>query len=424
MKEEIDFEIEERVDRAKSFAHYEKTKNPILINFQDPKNVYENLAAQLGEDLEDKEDVKQALVFAKLLEKNIEIGSEAAQTALDSFIKYLTENSGPTTNIKNILSSIASIFSSRLLDIGQYIENCDFLQFLITNFVTIDPESIGRIIERFIKTRPEDVIPWLLSPECRPSFQDFPSTISFLSLFIKIHSLLPSDFTVLSDELIQDIQKMNEKALLTMNIVLAESNPFKPLIILESIIILITKANLINLDESIFGTIHELVFMINKRKAFKLYSKLNISLNDDFDFIMSCLEDYDHFSNTVDYIKYIHPEELPIPIIELFLHIFDDCSYKSKLNIFLLLEPYSTVIKDPRIMNVTSFFIEDDQLGYLALHSTALIILSLNSSILEQNIEIIFEKEEELESISYKSTIEGFYASVILDFIHSLDSEP
>ena len=370
------------------------------------------------------EELKKALSWTNLIKHNHDISSETVQIALDSFLKYLNENQNPKNIDKRVLQSIALIFSMPSFDISEYINNCDFLSYIISNYLTIDPKSIGSIIQSFISKKPQEIIPWLLSPDCCPSFQDFPKTFSFLSLFCRIHTLLPDDLTLLSNELIDDIGTLNIMALSTLDALSYEKLKKSEIkVLLSTLIILITKTSILGLDQNILETVHQLVFIINTKKSFMQYAKLNISVNEDYDFIMKCLEDYDTFPNMLDYLVYIQPEELPLTLIELLIQLFDDSSFKSKVNIFIILEPYIMMIPHPRIIDITSFFIDDDNLGHMALFSTVQLMIKFNTSVIEQSIESIIEKEDELETISCNSTIEGLCASILLDFIHLLDIE-
>ena len=384
----------------------EKTFEPSTHN----SNLSEDVTTHSFSYLQNQE-LSEAFSLANLIETDENIGFESCFQAINVLISHILQSQ---EEIEVILSVIAKIFSLRPYVLHPFLENCDFLLFLLSNFSLVASNPISTIINLSISQRCEDIIPWLISEASSPFLSEFPMNNSFLSIFIEIHNYIPINY------ISEDIHKLNEKAFQT---IISQSTDLRPMNILKTVVLLLTRANIIDKTPQILQTIQDLVFIINTKEAFKWYRRLSLNISFDFHFILKCLQDFDHFPQIVDYLHSLKPNEMPIDIINILILMFDVSSYETKLNIFHLIEPYATVLQTPEVITISSFFIDDSNLGSLALHTTILAFMTMNENDLEKCIEIISEKEEELDTISMNQTTEGYYASFLLECISSYQNE-
>jgi hypothetical protein len=306
---------------------------------------------------------------------------------------------------KRVISSISMLMSSSTLDIAPYVNNVEF----ITSLMQLLPKHFSElavIIESCINCN-YSIIPWLVSSES--NFNSFPENDEFLRLFVKIHRIIKQ----CGEEL--DTTVINEKAMNTI----ASSSVLEPINVLNAVASLIN-CKFIPLSPEIIQIIHNLIQIIATDEAFDTMKTLEIKVEEDLPFIHECLTKHKTIVPCIRYLRQTQATKLTSEIINIIITLFDLVPFKSKIDIFYIIEPFATVLHDPRVIKISSFFIDDCPIGSLAIKTTYLAFITLNEEDLDFCMEYISEKYEELEEIvSSNDSVDSIFASLFLDELRS-----
>ena len=354
-----------------------------------------------------EESICEALQITNNLKAALEVGEhvdcDASIETIDFFSSLITSNESSRKDPR-IIEAVSTLMSSSTFDISPYVNNVEFISTLV-KLLPAYHKDIASIISCCIHCN-NAIIPWLLSSDS--NFENFPENDEFLSLFITIHNVIKQ----CSEEI--DTTLINQKAMKTI----MSNEKLEPINMLKTVAILVC-IQFVEETPEIMQFVHSMIRIIHSDESFNVLRMLGIEIKDDLDFVYECLINYETFAPCVRYLRKVKATKLSKEIIDILISSFDFVPYGSKVDIFYVVEPFATVLYDPEIIRIASFFIDDCPLGLLALKAAYLAFITMKEEDLEFCIDCFSEKEDELEEIEMRDSIDSNVASLILDTLRS-----